>query len=133
MRFYTYRVLILLVCIEYLIFQNEKVLALRSIDMVIRNKEQHDGVQGNDSSHGLNSAITNHYMKNKKNSALSTSINMVRKAGDGVLQRKNSRLLSDTSVADMKVERNSSSTVSVKFDSSKRRVRRGSDPIHNRS
>ncbi|OVA09003.1 hypothetical protein BVC80_9097g67 [Macleaya cordata] len=97
MVFYTYKLLILLVCIGFFVFvlQPEKVSAMTSKDHLLRwEKEEHGLV-----------------FKNQR----------VLKAVDVVSQ-------------DLKTKKKSAPTP-PKFDpnqSSKRRVRRGSDPIHNR-
>ncbi|OVA13372.1 hypothetical protein BVC80_285g109 [Macleaya cordata] len=126
MGFCAYRVLILIVCIGYLFFQPGKVSASRSINLVL--KEEQGVIWKN--SRALDVAED---LKTKKNSAL-RSIDMVLNDEQGI-QPKNSRLLNSVSVEDLKTKKNSS-TVSRKldpFNTSKRRVRRGSDPIHNRS
>lgn len=91
----SYRVLILLICIGFLVVQPDKVSGSRSIRIAIREtKQDHD-----------------------------------------VLQPKNQRILKAVDMEEINTTKNS--TISnEKFDpnqSSKRKVRRGADPIHNRS
>lgn len=88
------RVLILLIFIGFLAVEPDKVSALRSIDLVLRQSPE-----------------------------------------DHMLAAKNQRILKAVVTENLRKEEKAA-PVNKKFDlnqSSKRRVRRGSDPIHNRS